>query len=57
MRLIITREDRGVEHASHRQEDETAMLQKEEIEQTLISRQLHSTTDFSLAQMIKIRAI
>ena len=40
MRLIITRIDRGVEHASQRQEDETAMRQREEIEQTPILQQL-----------------
>ena len=56
MRLTITRTDRGVEHASHRQEDETAMHQKEEIEQTPILQQLPSTMDFSQLQRMKVRA-
>ena len=56
MRLIITRTDRGVEHASHRQEDETAMHQKEEIEQTPTLQQLRSIMDFSPVQRMKAKA-
>ena len=56
MRLIITRTDRGVEHASHRQEDKTAMHQKEEIEQTPTSQRLRSTMDSLPLLMMKVKA-
>ena len=56
MSLIINRTDRGVEHAFHRQEDETAMHQKEAIKQTPTLQQLRSIFDFSRVQTMKADA-